>query len=212
MKIVLFGFVFYIYLILSFSVAAQDLRNLPDTTRERILIEKAEATMLKYGDIGYFNARITPPTITTMTVTAESKNKGRFSYIVTFPYDTVKYVLEMNYAAKVYIWADNAKVWEIDFGNMYGYYVEKMELKGTPYKEMPFQYKDRAAHNRELEESRLFREARHQKMLEEYNKRMERERPKRERERRAILEKAMKEYRRQELQQEKTARRDRISR
>lgn len=38
-------------------------------------------------------------------------------------------------------------------------------------------------------------EARHQKMLEEYNKRMERERPKRERERRAILEKAMKEYR-----------------
>lgn len=37
MKIVLFGFVFCI-LILSFSVSAQDLRNLPDTARERILI------------------------------------------------------------------------------------------------------------------------------------------------------------------------------
>lgn len=210
MKIALFGFVFYT-LILSFSVSAQDLRNLPDTARERILIEKAEATMLKYGDIGYYNARITPPVISTMTVTAEGENKGRFSYVVTFPYDTLKYVMEWGYAAKVRIWADNAKVWHIGFGNGWGYSVEKMELKGTPYKKMPFQYKDRAAHNRELEESRLFREARHQKMLEEYNRRMERERPKRERERRAILEKAMKEYRRQELRQEKAARRDSIS-
>lgn len=211
MKIALFGFVFYT-LILSFSVSAQDLRNLPDTARERILIEKAEATMLKYGDIGYYNARITPPVISTMTVTAEGENKGRFSYIVTFPYDTVKYVLEMNYAAKIYIWADSAKVWHIVFGNGWGYFVEDLELRGVFPGKMPFQYKDRAAHNRELEESRLFREARHQKMLEEYNRRMERERPKRERERRAILEKAMKEYRRQELRQEKAARRDSISR
>ena len=107
---------------------AQNLINMPETERNKILIQKAKETVLKHGP-GYYR-EFKPPVIELriddesggMPCTTEEealKIDGRIVYSVGFPYD-MDYEL-MGYggglAAHVFIWGDTGVVFKVSFGN-----------------------------------------------------------------------------------------------
>jgi hypothetical protein len=115
------------------AILSQNLDSMPKIKRDSILIAKAKEAVLRYGP-GYYREYKTPVIEEYITppkgpdnVTGE--NAGRKAYIVTFLYDTIKELLEEEFAAEVSIWADTNIPVSIMFGNGRGLLIEKIESK-----------------------------------------------------------------------------------
>lgn len=117
-------FLFFLCMYSIGFVSAQDLRKLPPTERERMILKLAKEALLKYGDEEYYKASLTPQ-ITT-EVMSGGVYVGREFYVVTYPYDTTNYIMEKNFAAQVKIFSDTGKIGFIMFGDGWGMAIDWM--------------------------------------------------------------------------------------
>lgn len=102
----------------------KSLNEMNESLRNDSLISIATQIIKTFGP-GYYRANVAP------LISEESfksddereevqKNVNRIYYVVTFPCDTTKEILDFNYSSKVKIWKDTGEPLEVIFGNGYG--------------------------------------------------------------------------------------------
>lgn len=123
MKNIIMGLWFIIFSSCAIT-SVTNLQALKEGKRNKVIKEISKNAILKYGKEFYQD--IKKPKIDTLTI-SQGENKGRFVYTVTYMYDTTKEKMALDYAAKVFIWADSGKVSAISFGDTRGVFVEKLE-------------------------------------------------------------------------------------
>ena len=108
---------------LSEVVTAENLDSLSTERRNKKLIKLAKEVVLRHGP-GFYR-EYKPPVIKSqrvsdktvdMTVNMIKKYKGRSYYTVEYPYNRKEEIFWGLYSAKVYVWGDTGKVFNIRFG------------------------------------------------------------------------------------------------
>ena len=101
-----------------------DLRKMDEVTRTQYLTQLAKEVTKNFGP-GYYR-KDSKPVITEGVFQTKYDNEiytkhiGREYYVVKFPYDTKKELLEWDYTSKVDIWKDTGEPLLVTFGNGMG--------------------------------------------------------------------------------------------
>lgn len=124
----------FLFIAFCITLSAQPLSSLPQKQRDSILLKVAQEAVNKFGpdyDRGYKT-----PLISNLITIEKGSFKGKTRYTVTYPYDTAKEKMEMEFSAQVLIWNDTHKAFNIMFGCNWGYNIESIEKKekNTEYK------------------------------------------------------------------------------
>ena len=136
-----------ILLCVSYSTVSmtQNLRSMPVTERDALLISIAKEAVLTYGPDYYREYR--EPIIERGQIppkgelNPDGNNAGRYFFTVTFPYDRTQERLEWDFAAEVAIWEDTVQPAVVSFGNGLGFGFPENRLRSTSdvIETMPFQ-------------------------------------------------------------------------
>ena len=108
---------------LSEVVTAENLDSLSTERRNKKLIKLAKEVVLRHGP-GFYR-EYKPPVIKSLRISDKikdlrisfiEKNRGRSYYTVEYPYNRKEEIFWGLYSAKVYVWGDTGKVFNIRFG------------------------------------------------------------------------------------------------